>query len=99
MKVRILLLTTSRRLQTLLKACSLPSLTSSARVTNGEALFAAALDLNPDVIITDISMPILNGIEVVRKVRQVGSRAEVMFLTIHSGADFVRLWLAVGANG
>jgi DNA-binding NarL/FixJ family response regulator len=44
-------------------------------------------------------MPILSGIDAIRTLRKVGSRAEVMFLTIHSGADFVRLCLAVGAKG
>jgi DNA-binding NarL/FixJ family response regulator len=69
------------------------------KVTNGEALVSAALELSPDLIITDISMPILSGIDAVRKLREVGSRAEVMFLTIHSGADFVRRCLDVGAKG
>ena len=55
--------------------------------------------MKPDVIITDISMPVLNGIEAVVRLRRLGSRSSVIFLTLHSDTDFVRVCFATGANG
>jgi DNA-binding NarL/FixJ family response regulator len=52
-------------------------------VTNGEELVNAARRLDPDVIIVDISMPVLNGFDAVRHIRADGSRAKVIFLTMH----------------
>ena len=52
-------------------------------VTNGEELVNAARSLDPDVIIVDISMPVLNGFDAVRHIRADGSRAKVIFLTMH----------------
>jgi len=52
-------------------------------VTNGEELVNAARSLDPDVIIVDISMPVLNGFDAVRHIRAEGSRAKVIFLTMH----------------
>ena len=69
------------------------------KVGDGEALVTAALKLRPDIILTDISMPILNGIEATRKLRQVGVQARVVFLTLHSGDDFVQACLEAGASG
>ena len=68
-------------------------------VTDGQALIDAATKLQPDVLITDISMPVCNGIEAVKRLRDSGSTARVIFLTVHSDPDFVRAALAAGAFG
>ena len=68
-------------------------------VTNGKALLSAAERLKPDVVIVDISMPILNGIEAVQRLMESGSQAQVVFLTVHESSDYVRAALATGALG
>jgi DNA-binding NarL/FixJ family response regulator len=68
-------------------------------VDNGKALVETALRLQPDLIITDISMPILSGIEAVTQLNRSGSRAAVIFLTVHSDPDFVRVCMKLGASG
>jgi CheY-like chemotaxis protein len=69
------------------------------KVANGLALLEEADQLKPDVIITDISMPLLNGIEAIERLRESGSRSRVIFLTVHSDSDFVRRCIAAGAFG
>jgi DNA-binding NarL/FixJ family response regulator len=71
----------------------------AGKVGDGQALFEAAMRLKPDVIVTDISMPILNGIEAVERLRESGCESRVVFLTAHGGADFVRRCLSTGAFG
>jgi DNA-binding NarL/FixJ family response regulator len=68
-------------------------------VCNGRALIEVSLEMKPDVIITDISMPVLNGIEAVVRLKSLGSRSSVIFLTVHSDPDFVRACFATGASG
>jgi len=68
-------------------------------VTDGNGLLSAAGRLKPDVVIVDISMPILNGIEAVRRLMESGSQAQVVFLTVHESSDYVRAALATGALG
>jgi DNA-binding NarL/FixJ family response regulator len=68
-------------------------------VTDGATLVSEALRLNPDVIIVDITMPVLNGIEAVQKLVQSGSTAKCIFLTIHSSQEFVQACLDAGARG
>ena len=69
------------------------------KVGDGQALVEAALRLQPDVIITDVSMPVLNGIQAVRKLQEAGSRSKIIFLTVHSDADIFSACLATGALG
>ena len=68
-------------------------------VTDGKAILSAAQRLEPDVVIVDISMPILNGIEAARRLMESGSRARVVFLTVHETSDYVRAALATAALG
>ena len=56
-------------------------------VSDGRALLEAALRLKPDVIVTDISMPLLNGLDAVRQFRSNGIEAKVVFLTMHADAN------------
>ena len=68
-------------------------------VADGTALLEAAAQLDPDVCLLDISMPNLNGIEVANKLKERGSRAKVIFLTIHEDMDFAQAALRTGASG
>ncbi len=68
-------------------------------VTDGEALLKEATELDPDLVILDITMPGLPGIEVARRLRETGSHAKIVFLTVHEDPDFIREALATGALG
>ena len=68
-------------------------------VADGRALLLAAAKLKPDLCLLDISMPIMNGIEAATQLKQSGSTAKVVFLTIHEDLDFVRAAFNAGALG
>jgi DNA-binding NarL/FixJ family response regulator len=61
-------------------------------VSDGESLFDAAMELHPDIIVTDISMPRLNGLEAVNRLRESGCSSKVVFLTSHTDPDSL-MWL------
>jgi DNA-binding NarL/FixJ family response regulator len=68
-------------------------------VGNGKDLVEEAFELNPDVILVDISMPVINGFDAVREIRKRGSEAKVIFLTMHNDATFLAEALRCGASG
>jgi len=67
--------------------------------SDGQLLVETAMQTNPDVIVADISMPILNGIEAVRQIRKKGLKAKVIFLSMHADIEWAAEALAVGASG
>lgn len=68
-------------------------------VENGRALLAAAKELKPDVIVTDISMPELNGIEAFEELKKNNPDVKVVFLTMHHSVVYARRALDAGAHG
>jgi len=66
---------------------------------NGREMISEATRLNPDVIVADISMPALSGIEAAHQLRESGSTAKLVFLTIHAEQEFVDACLEEGALG
>ena len=68
-------------------------------VENGADLVEAAQRLKPDLIISDISMPVMNGFEAAAKLRAAGITAKLIFLTVKSAAPYVKKARAVGAQG
>ena len=68
-------------------------------VSDGRALLEAAGTMEPDVLVLDISMPLITGIEAVRILKKSGSKAKIVFLTVHEDPDFVRAARDVGALG
>jgi DNA-binding NarL/FixJ family response regulator len=66
---------------------------------NGEELVEATLELNPELILVDISMPVLNGFDAVREIRKRGSEAKVIFLTMHNDATLLAEAFRCGASG
>jgi DNA-binding NarL/FixJ family response regulator len=69
------------------------------RVRDGQALVEAANRWLPDVLITDITMPVMDGLEAARQLKEQGSTVKIVFLTIHQDQDFVRTALETGARG
>jgi DNA-binding NarL/FixJ family response regulator len=68
-------------------------------VHNGPEALAADKALRPEVIVLDISMPGMTGLEVAANLRQRGSRAAVVFLTVHDDEDFVLAAREAGGTG
>lgn len=66
---------------------------------DGHTLIQEALRLRPDVIIADISMPSLNGIDAVQQIRKEGMKPKVIFLTMHNDALYAKEVLDKGASG
>jgi len=69
------------------------------QVSDGRALVAAAEQLRPDVIVLDISMPLLNGLEAGRQVKQMLRDVKLVFLTMNEDADLAAEAFRAGASG
>ena len=68
-------------------------------VADGRELVAAATKLGPDVIVADVTMPSLNGIEAAIQLRDAGVPAKVVFLTMHRDVAYARRAMEAGAVG
>jgi DNA-binding NarL/FixJ family response regulator len=82
-----------------LKSLLTPEFELVGVVEDGRALVEAAERLKPDVIVADVTMPHLNGIDALVQLRQGGNRVPVVFLTMHRDATFARRALEAGAAG
>ena len=68
-------------------------------VTTGRDLVDALDSLNPDVILTDIAMPLLNGIEAVRQIKRKKPGVKIIFVTMQVNRDYVREAFEAGVSG
>jgi len=68
-------------------------------VEDGRELLAAAERLRPDVIVADISMPLLNGIDAVRQIKKTCEEIKVVFLTMHPDVTYAASAFEAGASG
>ena len=82
-----------------LKSLLTPEFDLVGVVEDGRALVEAAGTLRPDVIVADVTMPHLNGIDALVQLRQGGNRVPVVFLTMHRDVTFARRALDAGASG
>jgi len=76
-----------------------PDLDIVSVVKDGRALLRAAKELRPDIIVADITMPLLNGIEAARRIRKSDSNVKIIFLTMHPDVTFATEALAAGGSG
>jgi DNA-binding NarL/FixJ family response regulator len=75
-----------------------PGLHLVGEAADGRALVEGVLALRPDLVITDIAMPELNGLEAVRQIRAAGYAGIIVVLSMHSDRRFVSEALAAGIN-
>ena len=82
-----------------LKKLLSPEFEIAGAVEDGRELVKAAEELRPDVIVADISMPGLNGIEAVRQIKKVHKEIKVVFLTMHPDVAYAASAFKAGASG
>jgi len=68
-------------------------------VSDGRAALEESLKLEPDLVVLDISMPEMTGIEVARELKKHHSKAQIVFLTVHKDPDILATSLAAGGLG
>jgi DNA-binding NarL/FixJ family response regulator len=69
------------------------------RVENGRELVDAVQRLHPDLVVVDISMPILNGVEAARQINKIRPPVKMLFLSMHADASYVSEAFRAGASG
>jgi DNA-binding NarL/FixJ family response regulator len=70
-----------------------------ATVSDGRAALEATLKLEPDVVVLDISMPVMSGIQVAEELTRLSSKAKIVFLTVHEDQDILNTCRAAGGLG
>lgn len=70
-----------------------------AAVADGRALLAAARELHPDIVVLDIAMPLLNGLDAARQLKSLMPGVKLIFLTVSEDPDLVAEAFRVGASG
>src|SRR5271170_379257 len=82
-----------------LRAFLEPHLDSVGTVTDGRALVEAALRLKPELIILDITMPLLNGIDAAIQIKKSLPAVKLLFVTMHVNPAYLEAALSAGGNG
>lgn len=76
-----------------------PDLQVIGEATDGLEAVQKATELKPDLVLMDIGLPSLNGIEAARRIRKLVPESKIIFLSTDSSAEVVRGALSVGAQG
>jgi DNA-binding NarL/FixJ family response regulator len=66
---------------------------------DGKQAVDAVLTLNPDALVMDVSMPVLNGLQAAKLLQAADSRVKIIFLTVYESPDFVDAAFCAGASG
>jgi DNA-binding NarL/FixJ family response regulator len=98
-KARVLIADDHRILAEGLRSLLEPEFEVVGLVADGRELVAGVKQLRPDVIVADVAMPSLNGIEAAARLRELGVRTPVVFLTMHNDVAYARRAMQAGAAG
>ena len=98
-KIRVLLADDHKIVLEGLKGLLEPEFDLVGIVEDGRTLVKEAERLEPDVIVADISMPLLNGIEAVRQIKKTDDQIKVVFLTMHPDVAYATMAFEAGASG
>jgi len=69
-----------------------------AMVPNGALAVQSAVDLHPDIVVLDIAMPVMGGIEAARTIKRMGLATKIVFLSIQFDHEYVEAAAEIGAS-
>lgn len=98
-RLRILLADDHPQILTLLQTLLEPDYHVVGTVEDGQSLIAAAQALRPDVVLTDVDMPVLNGIDAVRELHKLLPDCRVIFHSSHGEPEIMTAAFEAGASG
>lgn len=98
-KTRVLLADDHKIILEGLRGLLEPEFEIVGNVEDGRALVEAAQRLRPDVVVVDISMPLLNGIEAARQIKKLSKDIKIVFLTMHPDVAYAARAFEAGASG
>ncbi len=98
-KVRIVLADDHREMVSIVRSTLGDEFEIVAAVEDGRRALDAVLALDPDVLITDISMPEMDGLQLAGQVKKSHCRTKVIFLTMHQDSYFVAAAISLGVSG
>lgn len=75
-----------------------PSLEICAEAANGQEAVEKTLSLKPDIVILDLSMPVMNGVEAARQIRQLVPSAKIIVFSMHDFAQLAETVKQAGAD-
>ena len=76
-----------------------PEIEVIAEASNGRETIELTKKLNPDIVILDISMPELNGVEAARQIKKIDPTIKIVILSVHSDKRYVKEMLKIGVDG
>lgn len=76
-----------------------PDLEVCSEAPNGREAVESAVQLQPDIVVMDLSMPEMNGLEATRQILRDNPKAQVLILTLHESEELIRQVLTAGARG
>lgn len=76
-----------------------PDIKVISLVSNGEEVVREAQRHKPDVILLDINMPRMNGLDALRRLKDIGINSKIIMLTIHDAREYLYETIRIGANG
>ena len=100
-KIRVMLVDDHDVVRTGFKSLleTFPEIEVVAEAADGQQALSRAAETDPDVILMDISMPVMDGLEATRQIRQQLPHCKVVALTVHEDKQFLVEILSAGANG
>ncbi len=98
-KPRLVLADDHRMVREGIRALLEPTYEVVAEAENGRELMRIASKLRPDVIVADIGMPMLNGLEAIRQLQNRGVKSKIVFLTMHTGVELAVEAFRLGISG
>lgn len=98
-KIRVLLADDHKIILDGLRAILEPEFEIAGAVEDGRTLVTEAARLSPDVVVVDISMPGLNGIDAARQIKKLDERIKIVFLTMHSQVTYAASAFEACASG
>jgi DNA-binding NarL/FixJ family response regulator len=78
---------------------SFPEWDLCGEASSGAEAISLVEQLNPDVVLMDVTMPGMNGIDATRNIRKTHSRVKIVLLTLHESSEILRSGFRAGANG